>query len=351
MFLRRHGDGEVRLLGAKLGGASTATARRSGRRRMRRESGVRCRRRAGGGGRVPARRQGDGEVRLLGAKLGGNLACNGATFRAEKDADGQSGGCAVGRRAGGGGRRVPARRRRRPGRCGCSGRSWAGTSTAPVRRSGRRRMRRAIRGMRCRRRAGGRRRVPDGVTATGAVRLLGRSWAGPDCTVRRSGRRRMRREIRGCAVGRRAKVEGVFLAGRSQCRGRAQPSAEFGAINDSAACWPGQGDLVLDRCQYGAFTGGPVDAEARLDWLGRQEPARLGVEFWPQPYEQCAKVLREMGHGEDAREILIEKERLQRAARNVGAGAAGKPECAGIHAGWDRVLRQWTVRYRAATCC
>ena len=38
-------------------------------------------------------------------------------------------------------------------------------------------------------------------------------------------------------------------------------------------------------------------------------------DFWPQPWEQCAKVLREMGHPEDAREILIEKERLQRADR------------------------------------
>ena len=62
-----------------------------------------------------------------------------------------------------------------------------------------------------------------------------------------------------------------------------------------------------------------------LTWLGRQEPARFGVEFWPQPYEQCAKVLREMGHGGEARKVLIEKERLQRAAaRNaVAASLAG----------------------------
>ena len=32
-----------------------------------------------------------GEVRLLGAKLGGNLECDGATFRAEKDAEGNAG--------------------------------------------------------------------------------------------------------------------------------------------------------------------------------------------------------------------------------------------------------------------
>ena len=38
-------------------------------------------------------------------------------------------------------------------------------------------------------------------------------------------------------------------------------------------------------------------------------------DFRPQPWEQCAKVLREMGHPEDARLVLIEKERLQRADR------------------------------------
>ena len=114
-----------------------------------------------------------------------------------------------------------------------------------------------------------------------------------------------------------SRVDGVFfLRKNATIAGVLDLTApEFGSINDDARCWLAQGGLILDRCRYGAFTGGPVDAESRLDWLVRQDPARWGVDFWPQPYEQLAKVLREMGHREDARKVLIEKERLQRAAR------------------------------------
>ena len=71
------------------------------------------------------------------------------------------------------------------------------------------------------------------------------------------------------------------------------------------------------RCRYGAFQGNdaPTDAQSRLTWLALQQPKKYGQDFWPDPYEHCAKVLREMGHGADARAILIEKERLQRKAR------------------------------------
>lgn len=41
--------------------------------------------------------------------------------------------------------------------------------------------------------------------------------------------------------------------------------------------------------------------------------------FRPQPWEQCAKVLRESGHAEDARAVLIAKEVRQRRARRQAA--------------------------------
>ena len=91
--------------------------------------------------------------------------------------------------------------------------------------------------------------------------------------------------------------------------------AELGAIMDEPASWPDTGDLVLNRCLYGALLGAATDAEPRLDWLARQTPSRWGEDFWPQPYEHLAKVLREMGHDDDARSVLIEKERLSRRAR------------------------------------
>ena len=91
--------------------------------------------------------------------------------------------------------------------------------------------------------------------------------------------------------------------------------AELGAMLDDPASWPAKGDLVLNRCQYGAFLGAAADAPRRLDWLARQTPSRWGEDFWPQPYEQLAKVLREMGHDDDARDVLMEKERLSRRSR------------------------------------
>ncbi len=97
--------------------------------------------------------------------------------------------------------------------------------------------------------------------------------------------------------------------------------ATLGAIVDDPASWPDKGDLRLNRCLYGAFLGSVVGAPERLDWLARQSPERWGEDFWPQPYEQLARVLGEMGHDEDKRSILIEKERLARRARRRRAGS------------------------------
>lgn len=83
-------------------------------------------------------------------------------------------------------------------------------------------------------------------------------------------------------------------------------------------CWPDE--VILERCRYGAFLGRSIDAISRLDWLARQKPGNYGVEFWPQPYEHLAKVFREMGHAEDARLVMIAKERLQRQRRRRSKG-------------------------------
>jgi hypothetical protein len=115
-----------------------------------------------------------------------------------------------------------------------------------------------------------------------------------------------------------AQVEGAFfLRGQASTKGIVDlRAARIGTMNDNLASWPSSGDLLLDRCRYGAFAGNaPVDAESRIRWLGLQTPRRWGHEFWPQPYEECARVLREGGHNAAARAVLIEKERLQRKAR------------------------------------
>ncbi|MGO4388645.1 hypothetical protein AB4Y85_14015 [Microvirga sp. 2YAF29] len=122
----------------------------------------------------------------------------------------------------------------------------------------------------------------------------------------------------------RTTVKGAFFLRRgAKLAGTlALTGASIGTIHDEAACWPQPGDLLLNRCRYGAFIDGPVDAESRLDWLARQTPQRWSEDFWPQPYEQLATVFREMGHGEDARTVLVVKERLQRRARRARARSA-----------------------------
>lgn len=119
----------------------------------------------------------------------------------------------------------------------------------------------------------------------------------------------------------RATVDGAFfLRQGASVEGVLDLTAtSIGAIDDEGSSWPKRGDLLLNRCQYGAFIGGPVDAASRLDWLSRQTPERWNADFWPQPYEQLSTVLREMGHDEDARAVLITKERLQRRARRARA--------------------------------
>jgi len=150
---------------------------------------------------------------------------------------------------------------------------------------------------------------------TGEVRLTGSAIAGDlDC----SGTIVDNAEQTAIEASRVAVKGAFFLRCEARLDGTlALTGASLGTIHDEAACWPKPGDLLLNRCRYGAFIDGPVDADSRLDWLARQRPQRWGEDFWPQPYEQLASVFREMGHGGDASSVLVIKERLQRRARRA----------------------------------
>ncbi len=117
----------------------------------------------------------------------------------------------------------------------------------------------------------------------------------------------------------RAVIKGaLFLRNGARVQGALSLNGtEAGIIVDEKESWPGPGDLLLNRFTYRGFLASDVDATSRLDWLSRQNPTRWGEDFWPQPYEQLAHVLTEMGHREHARTVLYEKERLQRRARQV----------------------------------
>ncbi|NBC94839.1 MAG: hypothetical protein GVY27_00635 [Deinococcus-Thermus bacterium] len=96
-------------------------------------------------------------------------------------------------------------------------------------------------------------------------------------------------------------------------------AAHAGDLVDDLESWPeGENRLILDGFTYDRITGSaPTDATRRLPvWKG---------EFFPQPYQQLARVLREMGHEHDAKAVQIvrywktaafERKRRQAAAWN-----------------------------------
>jgi hypothetical protein len=79
-------------------------------------------------------------------------------------------------------------------------------------------------------------------------------------------------------------------------------SASISTLYDDANSWPGKGKLFLHGLVYNEIDDeAPRDAESRIEWLRRQKG------YWPQPYEQLAEVLRKGGQDEDARKVLIAK--------------------------------------------
>ena len=78
--------------------------------------------------------------------------------------------------------------------------------------------------------------------------------------------------------------------------------AKVGSLVDEEASWPEKGRLLLNGFVYDHIAG-PTDAAARLRWLGLQQ-----VGFRPQPYEQLIAVLRRMGHEHQVAEVAIAKQ-------------------------------------------
>ena len=106
--------------------------------------------------------------------------------------------------------------------------------------------------------------------------------------------------------------------------------ATVGSLFDDAGSWPRQGNLYLDGFVYSHFyEGSPQDASSRLRWLDLQGPS-----FIPQPYEQLAKVLREIGDEAGARTVLIAMENARRQYGNLNFWE----RC------WSWILYQ-TIRY------
>ncbi|MEU3981821.1 oxidoreductase [Streptomyces sp. NPDC026672] len=104
--------------------------------------------------------------------------------------------------------------------------------------------------------------------------------------------------------------------------------ARIVTLVDRAGSWPGPGSLQMGGFVYeNLVPQGPFPLERRLEWV-----AAATAEYHPEPYERLAAVLRAAGEDEDAREVLLAKQRRRRETLPL----AGKL--------WGYV-QDWTVAY------
>jgi hypothetical protein len=99
-----------------------------------------------------------------------------------------------------------------------------------------------------------------------------------------------------------------FLGDKPQ-RGKVVLSgARIVNLVDRAGSWPEAGNLHMAGFAYeNLVPRGPFPLTRRLDWV-----AAATAEYAPEPYERLASVLRAAGEDEDAREVLLAKQRRRR---------------------------------------
>ena len=268
----------------------------------------------------------EGEARLLGAQVGGNLSCGGGKFINPTQGQGY-GACAL---SGDeiavegsvymdvdfiaeGGVRIPGAQI--GGDLDCSGGRFVNHPEAGVLRSGRALVAEGALIKGC--------IFFKGLYADGHIDLLGvriqKNLECIDSTIRG------RLGMRGASVGggfhwlriRSPELATVLLDDASASR-----------ILDDAGSWPSKGNLDLDGFTYSRIAEGPRDNRKRIEWLKRQG------DFTPQPYRQLAKVLTEEGDDAGARNVLHEMERTRRE----------KEDGNGFARFWSGTLR-WTIGY------
>jgi len=154
-----------------------------------------------------------------------------------------------------------------------------------------------------------------GMTATGAVRLAGAMIGGQlACDGARFDNKN------GLAIGaQKTEVRGAFfLRNALIAEGKFDlASARVGDLVDDLSSWPERGPsgdarLNLNGFVYSRISGTQTDLALRLKWLS------LGNgwqgEFHPQPYDQLARVMAEMGHARSRRKVLMRCEQLRNRA-------------------------------------
>ncbi|RJP67990.1 MAG: membrane-associated oxidoreductase [Comamonadaceae bacterium] len=160
--------------------------------------------------------------------------------------------------------------------------------------------------------------------ATGKVRLLGAQIGGN--LACRGGQFDVKE-------GDALSVDGATVEGVWHFRGLERPvrvnasHLQVAVLIDAIESWA-EGS-VLDGLRYGTLGGdAPTRATARLHWLRKQGAGHLGMadggeDFRPQPWRQLQRVLRDMGHVEEARQVGIAFEQQLRKAGRIGGTAPG----------------------------
>jgi hypothetical protein len=144
--------------------------------------------------------------------------------------------------------------------------------------------------------------LDQGFHAIGEVRLVGTHIKGQ---LRCTGARLENPNGDALTV-QRSTVEGIIFLDKSKLNGALDLQySRLGVIVDDEDSWPQRGQLRIDGLEYEGFAGDPtqMDARRRLEWLRRQLP-----DFRPQPYDQLARVFRRMGREAEAVEVLIAKQ-------------------------------------------
>ncbi|UIX33343.1 oxidoreductase [Streptomyces sp. GQFP] len=81
-------------------------------------------------------------------------------------------------------------------------------------------------------------------------------------------------------------------------------NAHLGTLYDAPDTWPA--DLRLAETRYDALAN-PLPAAERVRWI-----RRTGDGYLPQPYEQLAAAYRKLGHEDEARTVLLARQRHRR---------------------------------------
>lgn len=152
----------------------------------------------------------------------------------------------------------------------------------------------------------------DGFKATGAVSLIGAQIGGDLICINGSFESKKYDALA---------LDNASIAGSLMLRNVAAISGGLNLTGchvrhmvDDARSWSLAPSVILDGFHYDRIIAGPTDAGSRVTWLRHAKPKKFQSEFWPQPWEQLIKVLREMGHDHEARDVAIAKQEAMREA-------------------------------------